>query len=43
MVPSKDYAACQVLRREIRNFSTSGYQNWDHGKSSARSPAGPAD
>lgn len=43
VVTSKDHAACQVLRREIRNFSRGGYQNWGHGKACARSLDGPAD
>lgn len=43
VVPSKDRAARQVLRREIRNFSRGGYQNWGHDKARARSPHGPAD
>lgn len=43
VVTSRDHAAWQVLRREIRDFSRGGHQNWGCGNAWARSLDGPAD
>lgn len=43
VVTSRDHAAWQVLRREIRDFTRGQHQNWGCGKAYARSLDGPAD
>lgn len=43
VVSSRDPAAWQVLRREIRDFSRGRHQDWGCGKTCARSLDGPAD
>lgn len=43
VVTSRDLAAWQALRREVRDFSRGRHQNWGCGKACARSLDSPAD
>lgn len=43
MVTSRDHAAWQVFRTEIRDFSRGQHQKWGCGKACARSLDGPAE